>query len=164
MCECLCACWLSQFGLPVKIARLAQTFGAGTPKSDTRVFAQFARSALAGRDIVLHTEGRSRGNYCYIADAVTGLLVVLLKGTTGEAYNIANPGASATIREMAELVANTIGNGTVSVVVDASADARQLGYAPDATARLGVEKLKMLGWAPRYGLGDMYARMVAEWV
>ena len=61
ICECICAAYFSQYGIPVKIARLAQTFGAGVPDSDTRVFAQFAKSAINGEDIVLHTKGESVG-------------------------------------------------------------------------------------------------------
>ena len=57
-------------------ARLAQTFGAGVPFSDNRVFAQFAKSALNKTDIILHTMGQSEGNYCYTADAVYGIFVL----------------------------------------------------------------------------------------
>ena len=64
MCECLCSAYASEYQLPVKIARLAQTFGAGVNPSETRVFAQFARSLIHGEDIILHTEGKSYGNYC----------------------------------------------------------------------------------------------------
>ena len=163
MCECLCNSYFTQYGLPVKTARLAQTFGAGTPQSDPRVFAQFARSAIAGKDIILHTEGKARGNYCYISDAVIGLILLLLKGENGKAYNIANPVASMTIREMAELVANKICNGMVSVIVDKPADIEKRGYAPDVNMRLNVDKIKQIGWNPRYGLEEMYTRMITDW-
>jgi nucleoside-diphosphate-sugar epimerase len=162
-CEMLCAAYAAQYGVPVKIARLAQTFGAGTPENDTRVYAQFARSALAGESIELHTEGNSRGNYCDIADAVRGLLAVLLKGKDGEAYNIANPAASATIREMAELVANEVCGGKIGVVVNVPEDMEKRGYAPDAGYTLNADKLKALGWSPKYGLDRMYRRMLADW-
>ena len=45
LCECLCAAYSSEYKLPVRIARLAQTFGAGVSGEDNRVYAQFARSA-----------------------------------------------------------------------------------------------------------------------
>ncbi len=163
ICECLCSCWFAQYGVPVKTARLAQTFGAGIPVEDSRVFAQFARSVIAGEDIILHTEGNSRGNYCYISDTVRGLLYLLLMGENGEAYNIVNPDASMTIREMAELVAIKIGQGRASVVVYRPEDVEALGYAPDTTLRLSSEKLERLGWRPRYGLEEMYRRMILDW-
>lgn len=55
-------------GVPVKIARLAQTFGAGVSSGDGRVFAQFARCALRGEDIILHTTGELSRCYCYTTE------------------------------------------------------------------------------------------------
>lgn len=162
-CEMLCVSYATQYHIPVKIARLAQTFGAWSARNDSRVFAQFARSALAGQDIELHTEGKSRGNYCYISDTVRGVLTVLLKGETGEIYNIANPKASVTIREMAMILANEIFDGKVKVVVKIPEDIEKRGYAPDANAVLNVDKLMALGWKPGFELADMYRRMIAYW-
>ena len=167
MCELVCNCSVLQYGASVKIARLAQTFGAGTPKDDTRVFAQFARSAVAGEKIVLHTEGASRGNYCYIADTVRGLFYILLKGKSGEAYNVANPVASVTIREMAEIVATDVAKEVcgrkTSVIVNVPENIDKRGYAPDTAMRISADKLKLLGWKPKHGLAEMYLRMIADW-
>lgn len=163
LCESLCAGYRQQYGIPVKIARLAQTFGAGSPKDDTRIFAQFANSVIMGTDIVLHTEGKSRGNYCYTADVVRALLLLLLKGEDGQTYNVANPSASVTIREMAEIVANVVSGGKTSVIVNIPQDIDRLGYAPDSVYRLNVSKIKKLGWKPKYGLVDMYRRMLSDW-
>lgn len=165
LCELLCVANAVQYGTPVKIARLALTFGAGTPndKIDTRVASQFARKALAGEDIELHTEGNSVTNCCYISDAVRGLLTVLLKGVNGEAYNIANPATSMTIRKMAELVANEVCGGKIKVVVNKPDDLQKRGYAPDVGFTLNVDKLKALGWKPKFGIVEMYRRMLEDW-
>ncbi|NBD26706.1 NAD-dependent epimerase/dehydratase family protein [Paenibacillus glycinis] len=163
MCECLCNCSFAQYGTPVKVARLAQTFGAGFPIDDPRVFAQFARSSVSGTDIVLHTEGKSRGNYCYVSDAIRGLILLLLNGENGETYNIVNPETSMTIREMAELVASEVSGGSISFKVDRPSDVVKHGYAPDVTMRLSSDKMEGLGWKPQYGLAEMYKRMIADW-
>ena len=162
-CEMLCTSYVTQFRTHVKIARLAQTFGAGTPRDDTRVFAQFARSAINGENIILHTEGKSRGNYCYTADSVRGLLTILLKGKNGDVYNVSNPVTSMTILEMAELVAREIGCGKISTSIDISESANKIGYAPISKYRLNVDKLMSLGWEPSYGLNEMYKRLVTDW-
>jgi nucleoside-diphosphate-sugar epimerase len=162
-CELLCHAHFTQYGTPVKTARLAQTFGAGTPIDDTRVFAQFALSVIENRDIVLHTQGNSRGNYCYLADTARGLLTILLKGKDGETYNVANPAASVTVREMAERAANAIAGKKVSVTVDIPENIQQYGYAPDTGYTLSVKKLAALGWAPRCGLDEMFKRMITDW-
>jgi nucleoside-diphosphate-sugar epimerase len=164
LCEALCAAYVAQYGLPVKIARPALTFGAGTPRPvDTRVAMQFARRALAGEDIELHTPGNGRANCCSTGDTVRALLTILLKGADGEAYNIANPAAGMTVREMAELVAREVCGGKIKVVVRVPEDIGKRGYAPDVSFTLNADKLKALGWAPRHGLADMYRQMLAEW-
>jgi len=59
MAEALCAGYAAELGVRAKVLRLTQTFGPGVAYDDGRVFAGFARSALEGRDIVLHTAGET---------------------------------------------------------------------------------------------------------
>ena len=163
MCECLCNAYASQFGLNVKSARLAQTFGAGILPTENRVFAQFARSAMNGTDIVLHTTGESEGNYVYTADAIRAILMLLVKGTSGEAYNIANEQSHTTIREMAQLVAERIAGNEIQVVLDIPKDSASLGYAPPVKMWLDASKMRGLGWEPKVGMVEAYERMI-EWM
>jgi nucleoside-diphosphate-sugar epimerase len=160
MCECLCTAYASQYGVNVKSARLAQTFGAGVLPTENRVFAQFARSAVNEEDIVLHTTGESEGNYVYTADAIRAILLLLLRGEAGEAYNIANEESHITIRAMAELVAKEIAGGRIKVVIDIPQDSASLGYAPPVKMWLDAGKMRSLGWEPRVGLADAYKRMI----
>jgi nucleoside-diphosphate-sugar epimerase len=163
--ETMCVAYAAQFGLPVKIARLARSFGAGAPNdpSDMRVATQFARKALAGEDIELHRTGASIANCCYTADAVRGLLTILLKGVGGHVYNVSNPCASATIRQMAELVAEKVCGGKIKVKIKVPEDIEVRGYAPDVGYVMNVEKLKALGWVPKNGMGEMFGRMMTDW-
>ena len=157
--ELLVYCYFREYGVPAKVARLAQSFGAGVAPSEGRVFAQFARSAAAGEDIVLHTEGKSVGNYCYLADAVRGLLYVLAKGESGETYTVANDDMTMTIAEMAHLVAEAISGKRSRVVFDIP-EGNAFGYAADTELRLDAKRLKDLGWTPRYGMIAAYERMI----
>ena len=163
ICECLCAAYAGQYGVPVKIARLAQTFGAGVSPADGRVFAQFTRSCLEGTDIVLHTEGKSMGNYCYTADAVLGLLTILLKGETANAYTVVNESTSMPIRSVAQLVSDTLTGGKTKLLFDIPESALTYGYAPDVTMRLSAAKLRSLGWEPETDLPQMFRRLAASW-
>lgn len=160
MCECLCTAYASQYGVPVMSARLAQTFGAGILPTENRVFAQFARSAAEGRDIVLHTTGESEGNYVYTADAIRAILTLLVKGESGEAYNIANEESHTTIRGMAEMVAHEIAGDKIRVVIDIPKDSASLGYAPPVKMQLDAAKMRALGWKPEVSLVDSYRRML----
>lgn len=159
LCENMCVAFLSEYGVPVKIARLSQTFGAGVLAEENRVFAQFARSVLEKRDIILHTRGLSQGNYCYLRDTVLGLLYILIKGENGNAYNVSNPAAHTTIADMAQMVCDKIADGAIQVKFDIPADNRY-GYAADTKIKLNADKLHALGWKPEVDLEEMYRRMI----
>lgn len=155
--ENLCVAHAREYGVPVKIARLTQTFGAGVRRGDRRVFAQFAEAVLDGRDIVLHTEGRTARCYCALEDAVAAIRVLLEKGASGEAYNVANPATYCTIREMAEALCAA--HPPCRVVVDTRAAAGR-GYAPEFKMRLDVAKIEALGWRPTRGLAEMFEDLI----
>lgn len=155
--ECLCFAYAKEYAVPVKIARLTQTFGAGISERDNRVFAQFSRQILEGKNLVLHTEGLSAKPYCYTTDAVSALFHILLKGKNGEAYNVANPETYVSIREMAEMLCKEFSEGQ-KVIVERKED---MGYAPTTLLRLDCSRLEALGWKPNYGLRDMFGRLIA---
>ena len=161
MCENLCIAYLSEYKVPVKIARLAQVFGAGVLKGENRVFAQFARSVIKEEDIVLHTKGKSEGNYCYSRDAIKALLLLLLKGNEGEAYNIVNPNSHITIAEMAQMVCDNIAKGKIKVRYDIPSS-NQYGYATDTKMKLSADKMMRLGWKPEVGLQESYERLIGS--
>lgn len=162
ICECLCTAFASEYNVPVKVARLAQTFGAGILESDNRVYAQFAKSAINKRDIVLHTDGTSEGNYCYTRDAVKALILLGYDGESGESYNIVNEHTHMQIREMAALVADEIADGEIKVIFDIPDSVLKYGYAPSIKMRLCGSKIKELGWNPEVNLREMYERMIFD--
>lgn len=160
MTEGLCGAYAHEYGVPVKIARLAQTFGAGIAETENRVFAQFARSIIKGKDIVLHTDGSKAHCYCYTSDAVLGLLTILLKGTSGEAYNVSNQKTFSTIRELAEMLVKQNPESNSQLVFDIPEDANKFGYAPSSKMLINSEKLMSLGWKPEIGLEEMFERLI----
>lgn len=161
MCENLCVAYAAQYGVPVKIARLAQTFGAGILPGEGRVFAQFAESVIRGGDIVLHTMGLSEGNYCYLRDTIRALLILAVRGKDGQAYNIANEESHTTIAAMAQMVCEKIAGGRIHVVFDIP-EGNEYGYAADAHMRLSASKMRALGWEPEVGLEESYRRLIAS--
>lgn len=154
--EYLCFAYANEFGIPVKVARLTQTFGAGISPTDNRVFAQFARSVIQGHDIVLHTKGDSAKPYCYTTDCVSAILTILFEGVNGEAYNVANQETYISIRAMAEFFRDCF-NPQIKVIVE---EHPEMGYAPVTKLHLSTEKLLALGWMPKYGLKDMITNLI----
>ena len=159
LCECLCRSYHEQYHVRAVSGRLAQTFGAGVMPQENRVFAQFARSAMNGQPIVLHTLGKSEGNYIYTADAIRAILFLLVNGAAGETYNITNEKNHMTIADMAALVAQTIGNGQCKVVFDIPENGNAYGYAPDTKLFMSSQKIHGLGWFAQVGLKEAYERL-----
>lgn len=155
--EHLCHLYAKQHGVPVKIARLTQTTGAGISKDDNRVIAQFARLASHGQDIILHTTGEAARPYCYTTDAIAGILYILLKGEAGEAYNVSNDETYISARGMAEYLRDNF-NPNISVRIELNDN---MGYAPATKLRLNSSKLVNLGWKPRYGLKEIFQRLIS---
>lgn len=163
MCEILCNSYFKEYGINVKSARLAQTFGAGIPLNDTRIFAMIAKSVINNEDIILHTKGLSEANYCYISDAINAIITILIKGKNGESYNISNEKCHSTISNMAELVCNQIANDNIKVVYDIPNDVSVNGYAPDTKMKLSSDKLRELDWEPKYDLKESYKRLILSY-
>lgn len=156
--ETMCHAYAEEYGVPVCIARLAQTFGAGITADDNRVFAQFARTVVNNSDIILHTQGALSRCYCYTTDAVNAILCLMMKGNSGEVYNVANEDTYISIKEMAQMLCDTFMSGKNPVV-----ELHQgMGYSPTTKLRLSAAKLRSLGWKPRYGLKEMFIRLIAS--
>lgn len=157
--EHYCYIYAKEYGVAVKIARLAQTFGLGVQSEDNRVYMQFARAVCENKDIVLKTLGNSMGNYCSTDDAVNGIFTILENGEDGETYNVVNESNTMTIKEMAELVADKIAGGKIAVLIEEK-DLSVTGYAPSTGLRLSSEKLRNLGWNPTKNLIQMYEDVI----
>lgn len=155
LCESICCAYASEYNVPTKVVRLTQTFGPGVLYNDNRVFAEFTRCAIEKKDIILHTKGETKRSYLYTADAVSAILLVLISGKTGEAYNAANEDTYCSIYEMAKIVAKTCANGEINVKIDIDDNAK-FGYAPIQKMNLDTNKLKSLGWSTTKNLEEMY--------
>ncbi len=154
--ENLCCLYAKQYGVPAKVARLTQTTGAGISKDDNRVIVQFARLCAKGQDIVLHTNGESARPYCYITDAITAILYILLKGKAGEAYNVANEDTYISAKGMADYLRDNF-NPAINVRVELDDN---MGYAPITKLKLSSEKLRRLGWSPSMGLREIFYNLI----
>lgn len=156
--ENLCAAYANQYNVPVSIARLAQSFGPGVSYQDKRVFAYMARCVLNGEDIVLNTDGSKENMYVYTMDAVSALLLLLVKGAHAQAYNVANEKTYCSVKEMGETVISVLGDSDLKVQTNAGGDSSL--YRPDGYLKLSTAKLEALGWVAEANLPEMYTRMV----
>ena len=147
--EALCQAYMKQKGIDVCIPRLTRSYGPTMLMSDTKAISQFIRKGIAGEDIVLKSAGTQYYSYTYVADAVSGLLTVLLLGNSGEAYNIADEASDMQLKDLAALIAENAGRKVVFEIPDA---VEAQGYSKATKARLDGSKLRTLGWKPVYDL------------
>jgi len=161
--EALCAAYASEYGISTCVARLAQTFGAGVRPDDARVFAEFARDCMEKRDIHLLTDGKKKNMYLYIADAVSAILLLAAKGSSGEAYNVANEETLISIKDMALNVASRFGSGKVRVIVNENGEIPKKFPKSNALI-LDTKKIQSLGWKPSFDLMEMYERLIDSWL
>ena len=150
--------YFKEYNVPVKIARIAQTFGAGISPNENRVYKTFLDSILKGEDITIKSTGKTKINYSYTTDTVLALLYILIKGTSGEAYNVVGPETNMTILDSAEWLINNFGNKGTKVVVEIPVENQ--GFAPENEMILSNEKLLKLGWKPKYDLKQGYIRLL----
>lgn len=102
--ETLCVNFYREYGLPITIARPFNNYGPGLDIDDRRLLPDLARDVLAGKDIVLHSDGNATRTFCYISDAVSGYLKVLTFGRPGESYNIGTEAPEISVKALAEKV------------------------------------------------------------
>lgn len=155
--EALCQAYRAQYGIEAVIPRLARVFGPTILPSDSKASSQFIQNAVNGEDIVLKSEGKQHYSYLHVRDAVIGLLVCLLNGVDGEAYNIADEKYDITLREMAETLAKI---GGKKVIFDLPDESEKKGYSTATKAILEAEKIREIGFKAGNSIEEDLARTV----
>lgn len=156
-CEAMCQSYIAERGVRVKIARLCRIFGPTMLEGDTKASSQFIKKAVAGEDIVLKSEGNQYFSYTYVADAVMGLLTVLLNGENGVAYNVSSEKTDIHLKDFARLCAEANGR---SVVFDLPSEAERKGFSIAMNAILDNSRIKGIGFVPQYTIEDAIHRTI----
>ncbi len=156
MVENLCCSYARQYGLRVSVIRLVQCFGPGVAYNEQKVFAHMIRSVLGGEDIRLMTDGTKENQYVYTFDAASAIFTLLTDGEAGEIYNVANESTYCSVKEMGQLVIDTLGTPNQRVITNAGGDISL--FRPQGYLMLSTEKLRSLGWEAKVSLAEMYRR------
>lgn len=143
--EVLCQSYRSQYGVDTVLVRPCHVFGPTMTRRDSRAVSEFLWSAVDGKDIVLKSAGLVERSHCYVIDAAGAILCVLLRGASGQAYNIADPKYQMTIRAFAEKAGEA---GACRVSIEAPSELEAAGYSRIKRSVLSSEKLGKLGWTP----------------
>lgn len=139
ICELLAQTAAVQYALDIRIVRPFWIYGLGLVYKEGKSLSEFIYDAIYSHPIEVKGNGYDRKSYCYIKDAVEGLFFVLLKGESGEAYNISSERNELTLLEAAECISGISG-------VDVRRNDERCRQEK-ATSYLGANgKLRKLGW------------------
>jgi nucleoside-diphosphate-sugar epimerase len=158
--ETLCVSYFHQYRVPVKILRISHTYGPGMKLNDGRVFADFVADVVRGRNIVLNSDGKAIRPFCYLADATVGFFTVLLKGESGQAYNIANNKQEISILALANLLVDLFPEKHLDVLKEVKGV--PVGYLRSKVPKSSpdIRKVQRLGWRPHTTAREGFKRTI----
>ncbi|HEY7297670.1 MAG TPA: UDP-glucuronic acid decarboxylase family protein [Xanthobacteraceae bacterium] len=143
-----------QHRLPIKVARIFNTYGPNMHPSDGRVVSNFVIQALRNEDITVYGDGRQTRSFCYVDDLVDGLMRLMETPDeiTGP-VNLGNP-VEFTVGQLAEMVVELVGSQS-NIVYRPLPEDDPRQRCPDISL---AETL--LNWKPRVQLREGLAKTI----
>jgi dTDP-glucose 4,6-dehydratase len=141
-------------GLPVRIARIFNTYGPRMRREDGRAVPTFIQQALTGEPLTVHGDGTQTRSLCYVDDLIEGLYRLIMSEHVGP-VNIGNP-KEITIMDLAEMIRDAAGSSSRIVNIERPVDDPELRRPDISLAR------RLIDWEPVVPLEDGLARTI-EW-
>ena len=157
--ETLCYLYAQQHRVPAKIVRPFNNYGPGLRLADGRVLPDFCRDVLADRDIVLRSDGSPTRTFCYVSDALTGYLLVLLSAHHAEPFNIGTESPEISMRDLGKMLL-TVAGSQRQVIHQPSEEADYLTDNPNRRCPNLEKARSLLGYAPLVDLKSGLGRML----
>lgn len=147
--EALCQAYMAEKGVDVAIIRLPRCYGPTMKMEDSKAIAQFIKNGIHREDIVLKSKGEQVYSFAYVLDAVMGMLWVLLRGESGQAYNLGDVQSDIMQKDLAKLIADYAGTKVIFTLPD---EVERRGHSTVQKALMNGEKLEKLGWYAKYDI------------
>jgi dTDP-glucose 4,6-dehydratase len=151
--EAMTAAYRRAHEVPVRIARIFNTFGPGLRRDDGRAVPTFIAQALAGEPLTVHGDGSQTRSLCYVDDMIEGFWR-LLRSDEQDPVNLGNP-EEVSVVELGEAVREAAGSRSEIVFTDRPEDDPEVRCPDISRAR------DRLGWTPQVPLRDGLKRTVA---
>lgn len=159
--ETLLKSYYLQYRVAFNTIRIAHAYGPTMNlENDGRVMADLLGDVVAGRDIILKSNGEAIRAFLYVTDAITGLFAVLFHGEPAQAYNLANETEPISIRDLAQRLASLRTDKSLRVIV--SSNSPRPGYCNYRRTALDTSALEHLGWRPQIPLAEGLRYALAE--
>ena len=147
--ETLLVSYLNEYNVPGVIVRPGHVFGPTLTAEDTRASSIFFTDVLNGKDIIMKSEGLKLRSYCYIVDAVSAIITIILNGHHGQAYNISNPNSIVTIKQFAMEISR---QARREIKFELPSETEKKSYNLMDNSSLTSKKLESLGWKPIFDI------------
>lgn len=105
--ETLCYFYKIKQKIEVAIFRPFNVFGPGMPKNDYRVFPRFFNFIKLNKPITIFKNGKQTRTFCYVTDAVTAMLLVIIKGKNF-VYNIGNDKPEINMQRLHKIIEKSL--------------------------------------------------------
>jgi UDP-glucuronate decarboxylase len=142
-------------GVPVRIARIFNTYGPHMTFDDGRVVSNFVIQALRGNELTVYGRGSQTRSFCYVDDLVDGLMRLMDHPDVDGPVNLGNP-SEFTVRELAEEVLQLTGSNSPIVFRPLPEDDPKQRRPDIGRAR------RLLGFEPRVSLREGLTRTVED--
>lgn len=144
--EAMCFAYHRQYAVPIRVARIFNSYGPRLRPGDGRVVSNFIVQAITGQALTVYGHGEQTRSFCYVDDTIEGL-VRLMNGPVEGPLNIGNP-VEHTVLELAEKVVRLTGSRS-------AIERRPLPQDDPQRRRPDITRTQQtLGWQPRVSLED----------
>lgn len=155
--EVFCYEYYMKQRVPVKVARIFNTYSSGLRNDDGRVISNFVTQALTGQDITVYGDGSQTRSFCYVDDNIRGLQAFMAEDRAdGEIINIGNP-TEYSILKVAHLVKQLTQSESQIVFLPLPADDPKVRRPVIDKAR------EILNWEPEIGLEEGLTRTIEHY-
>jgi UDP-glucuronate decarboxylase len=162
--ETLSVTFAQQFNVPIKIVRPFNNYGPGLALDDKRVIPDFFNNIIHNRNIEILSDGKATRTFCYISDAITGYLKILLSEYNGEAFNIGSEYPEISMIDLANKMIEISGNKQLKIVFEQSNDLNYLVDNPNRRCP-NIEKAKrLLNFIPEVTLEEGLKRTYSYYI
>ena len=141
VCESLAQSYISKYNFDICIGRLSRIYGPTMQLDDSKVIAQFINHTVNNEDIVLKSEGNQMFSFCYVADVVAALLVILLNGEKGESYNISDKKSDIKLKDLAQIFSSINDKNVIFEIPD---EIERKGYSNSIKALMDSNKINQI--------------------
>lgn len=132
--------------VPVRIARIFNTYGPRMRLSDGRVVPNLVAQALKGENMTVYGDGSQTRSFCYVSDLVEGLYRLFMGEHTGP-INLGNPDEYS-ILQFAEIIKEEVPTKSEIIFEPLPVDDPKV-RKPDIT-----RAKTLLGWEPKVPLRE----------